>query len=302
MRRSLSYTVPPQWDGRPVKEFLRRGLGLSTRVLVKQKQADHGLLRNGAPCRSVDLLFAGDRLELRLPEETAAYQPVEGPLAILWEDQDYLVVDKPPQMPVHPSPGHDCDSLLNRVAFYYEKTCQSPAFRPLYRLDRDTSGAIAIGKHRVAASAARVEKRYYAVCQGVLSGEGTVDQSIGLAPGSKILRRCGEEGQPAVTHWKALAAAENHTLLELCLETGRTHQIRVHMASLGHPLAGDDLYGGSREKLSRQALHCGRLLVSCPPLGTDLSVACPFPPDLVEAFPWTGKFSPQQSAIVSQRS
>ena len=95
MRRSLSYTVPPQWDGRPVKEFLRRGLGLSTRVLVKQKQADQGLLRNGAPCRSVDLLFAGDRLELRLPEETAAYQPVEGPLAILWEDQDYLVVDKP---------------------------------------------------------------------------------------------------------------------------------------------------------------------------------------------------------------
>ena len=199
MRRSLSYTVPPQWDGRPVKEFLRRGLGLSTRVLVKQKQADHGLLRNGAPCRSVDLLFAGDRLELRLPEETAAYQPVEGPLAILWEDQDYLVVDKPPQMPVHPSPGHDCDSLLNRVASYYQKTHQSPAFRPLYRLDRDTSGAIAIGKHRVAASAARVEKRYYAVCQGELSGPSAWRQGAKFSAGAG---RRGSLPSPTGRPWR----------------------------------------------------------------------------------------------------
>lgn len=293
MRRSVSYTVPSQWEGRPVKEFLRRYLGLSARVLVKQKQTEEGLLKNGLPCRSVDFLSAGDVLELRFPEETVSYEPVKGPLAILWEDQDFLVVDKPPQMPVHPSPGHDRDSLLNRVAYYYQQTMQSPAFRPLYRLDRDTSGALAIGKHRMAASSAQVEKRYYAICQGKLCGEGTVDMPIGLATGSKILRQCGEGGQRAVTHWKALAVGDGHTLLEFRLETGRTHQIRVHMAYLGHPLAGDDLYGGSREKILRQALHCGNLSVLCPPLGVDLTVGSPFPHDLVEAFPWIEPFSPK---------
>lgn len=293
MRRSVSYTVPSQWEGRSVKEFLRRYLGLSARVLVKQKQTEEGLLKNGLPCRSVDLLSTGDVLELRFPEESVNYEPVEGPLTILWEDQDFLVVDKPPKMPVHPSPGHDRDSLLNRVAYYYQQTTQSPAFRPLYRLDRDTSGVLAIGKHRVAASSAQVEKRYYAVCQGVLCGEETVDAPIDLAPGSKILRQCGEGGQRAVTHWKALAAGDGHTLVEFRLETGRTHQIRVHMASLGHPLAGDDLYGGSREKILRQALHCANLSVLCPPLGTELSVNSPFPKDLVEAFPWIEPFSPK---------
>ena len=202
MRRSVSYTVPSEWDGRPVKEFIRRYLGLSSRVLVKQKQTEGGVLKNGEPCRSVDLLAAGDILELCFPEESEQYEPVEGPLSILWESEDYLVVDKPSRMPVHPSPGHDRDSLLNRVAFYYGQTGQSPAFRPLYRLDRDTSGIVAIGKHRVAVSSAQVDKVYYAVCQGELSGCGTVDLPIGLEPGSKIRRQCGE-GQMAVTHWKA---------------------------------------------------------------------------------------------------
>lgn len=249
-------------------------------------------MKNGMPCRSVDLLSAGDVLELRFPVESVCYEPVEGPLSVLWEDEDFLVVDKPPQMPIHPSPGHDRDSLLNRVAYYYRQTMQSPAFRPLYRLDRDTSGAVAIGKHRVAVSSAQVEKRYYAICQGLLLGEGTVNVPIGLAPGSKILRQCGPAGQPAVTHWKALAAEEGHTLLAFHLETGRTHQIRAHMAYMGHPLAGDDLYGGSRARIVRQALHCGALSIQCRPLKTDLSLVCPFPKDLTEAFPWIEKFSP----------
>lgn len=292
MRRSVSYTVPIEWDGRPVKEFIRRYLGLSSRVLVKQKQTEGGVLKNGEPCRSVDLLAAGDILELCFPEESEQYEPVEGPLSILWESEDYLVVDKPSRMPVHPSPGHDRDSLLNRVAFYYGQTGQSPAFRPLYRLDRDTSGIVAIGKHRVAASSAQVDKVYYAVCQGELSGYGTVDVPIGLDQGSKIRRQCGE-GQMAVTHWKALASWEEHTLLQFHLETGRTHQIRVHMAHLGHPLAGDDLYGGSWERISRQALHCGSLKLLCKPLAVDRVVTCPFPGDWLSAFPWTKSFSPE---------
>lgn len=291
MSRTLAYTVPPEWDGRPVKEFVRRFLGLSSRVLVKQKHLTGGLLKNGVPCRSVDLLRQGDVLQLCLPEEREQYEAVEGPLSVLYEDADYLLVDKPPHMPIHPSPGHDRDSLLNRVAFYYRQTGQSPAFRPLYRLDRDTSGIVAVGKHRIAVSAAQVEKIYYAVCQGELFGEGKIDLPIGLEPGSKIRRRCGEGGLPAVTHWRALACQEDCTLVACRLETGRTHQIRVHMAALGHPLAGDDLYGGSRGRISRQALHCGSLSLGCGPLGTALKGDSPFPADMMGAFPWIAGFS-----------
>lgn len=292
MSRTLTYTVPPAWDGRTVKDFARQHLGLSSRAFVKQKYLPGGLVKNGQPCRSVDLLRAGDRLCLTLPQEAETYQAVEGPLSILYEDQDYLAVDKPPAMPVHPSPGHDRDSLLNRVAFHYQRTGQAPAFRPLYRLDKDTSGILLVGKHRAAVSSAQVEKTYYAVCQGELSGDGTVEAPIGLEPGSKIRRCCREDGQPALTHWQVLASQEGHTLLRLRLETGRTHQIRVHMAHLDHPLAGDDLYGGSRQRLCRQALHCGELSLVCKPLGVGLRLAAPFPEDMAAAFPWILPFSP----------
>ena len=170
-------------------------------------------------------------------------------------------------------------------------------FRPLYRLDRDTSGALAVGKHRLAASCAQVGKVYYGVAQGELSGSGRIDTPIGLAPGSKIRRQCGEGGQPATTHWQALARGGGFTLLAFRLETGRTHQIRTHMARLGHPLAGDDLYGGARERMGRQALHCGQLELRCPPLGLEAVFCCPFPPDLLQAFPWAAPFSPDLNPL-----
>ena len=136
MSRVLQFKVPPEWEGRTVKDFARQYLGLSSRSFVKQKHLPNGLLRNGNPCRSIDVLSGGDVLTLNLPEENPVYQPVAGPLDILWEDEDYLVVAKPPGMPVHPSPGHDRDSLLNRVAYYCQEKGQQYAFRPLYRLDR----------------------------------------------------------------------------------------------------------------------------------------------------------------------
>ncbi len=282
--RRLEYKIPPECDGMTVRDFIRRRLGFSARLLSEQKRQEGGLLKNGLSCRSSDLLRPGDSLMLLLPEEKEVYPAVETELSVLWETGDFLAVDKPPGMPVHPSPGHDRDSLLNAVAYHYQATGQSPAFRPLYRLDKDTSGIIVIGKHRAAASA-RLEKHYFAVCQGELSGSGTVDVPIGLQPGSKILRECGH-GDRAVTHWQAIVSFEGHTLLSLWLETGRTHQIRAHMAFLGHPLAGDDLYGGSLSKLCRQALHCGRVRVSCPSLFAEKLLTADFSPDLRAAFPW----------------
>lgn len=283
--RVLEYPVPPECGGMQVKEFARGYLGFSARAFTAQKYLENGMLRNGESCRSIDVLQAGDVLSFRLAEEAAEYPAVETELSVLFENEDYLAVDKPPGMPVHPSPGHDWDSLLNAVAYHYRQTGQSHAIRPLYRLDRDTSGIVLLGKHRAAVSSAAVQKRYYAVCEGVLSGGGTVDVPIGLKEGSKIVRECGH-GERAVTHWRALASQGGHTLLEIRLETGRTHQIRAHFSGLGFPLAGDDLYGGTREAIKRQALHCGRLWLSCRALSINQEFQTDFPAHLRGAFPW----------------
>ena len=283
--RVLKYVVPLSCQGMTVKDFARRELGLSARMLTKQKLQENGILKNGVPCRTVDILAEGDVLTFSLPEEEMHYPAEPVPLHILWETEDYLAVEKPWGMPIHPSPGHGRDSLLNAAAYYYETTGQRLLFRPLYRLDRDTSGIVLLGKHRAAVSSAVVEKRYYAVCEGVLSGSGTIDVPIGLAPGSKILRACGS-GERAVTHWEAVTAFENHTLLSLKLDTGRTHQIRAHMAYSGYPLAGDDLYGGSREHISRQALHCGWINLKNPALSLSITLFSEFPSDIRDAFPW----------------
>lgn len=284
MTRLLEYLISPECGGLTVKDFSKKRLDFSTRVLAELKRED-GILKNGASCRVTEKLLAGDRLVFRLPEEQKEYPAAPLPLKILFENEDYLIVDKPPAMPIHPSPGHDRDSLLNAVAFHYQETGQSCLFRPLYRLDRDTGGVIAVGKHRLAVSAAQVEKRYFAVCEGLLSGEGIIDLPIGLRPGSKIVRECGS-GAPAVTHWKAIRSENGCTLLSLRLETGRTHQIRAHLSAVGHPLAGDDLYGGSRELIGRQALHCGWVRLRCPALGMDRDFIADFPLDFRAAFPW----------------
>lgn len=296
MTRLLEYCIPPECEGLTIKDFSKKRLDFSTRVLAELKRRD-GILKNGVSCRVTEKLLAGDRLAFRLPEEQKEYPAAPLPLKILFENEDYLIVDKPPAMPIHPSPGHDKDSLLNAAAFHYQETGQSCLFRPLYRLDRDTGGVIAVGKHRLAVSAARVEKRYYAVCQGLLSGEGTIDLPIGLRSGSKIVRECGG-GAPAVTHWKAIRSENGCTLLSLRLETGRTHQIRAHLSTVGHPLAGDDLYGGSRELIGRQALHCGWVRLCCPALGMDRDFISDFPLDFRAAFPWL----PELKTILKEES
>lgn len=269
-----------------MKEYARRVLGFSSRAFTKQKYIEKGIVLNGKACLSTSHLKVGDTLTFLLPEENLVYPPVDLPISILWEDEDYLAVEKGAGMPVHPSPGHDADSLLHAVAYYCQSKGEGYAFRPLYRLDKDTSGILLVGKNRLAVSSARVEKQYYAVCEGKLSGSGVIDLPIGLAPGSKILRQAGH-GERAVTHWRALAEEEGHTLLALRLETGRTHQIRAHLSFLGHPLAGDDLYGGSRRLIGRQALHCGRAVLTCGPLGlASKQLSSELPCDIREAFPW----------------
>lgn len=284
--RVLRFTVPSACDGQSLRQFARGYLGFSARILTEQKQLKNGILRNGKPCRTIDILSSGDELEFSLPEEKMPkYEAVPCDLEILWENEDFLTVHKPANMPIHPSSGHNRDSLLNAVAYYYKKSKQNHVFRPLYRLDRDTTGIVLLAKNRVAAQGAVLEKTYFSVCQGILMGEGCITLPIGLEPGSKIRRTVGH-GQQAETKWTALAHGDDHTLLVLRLGTGRTHQIRVHMAALGHPLAGDDFYGGDCSRIHRQALHCGELVLTHPLLDLRKTVHCGFPQDIIKAFPW----------------
>ncbi len=284
--RRLRYIIPEGWDGAAVKGFAKGYLGLSARALAGQKFPG-GMLVNGEDSRVTRVLRAGDELCLMLPEEPMRYPPAELPLDVLYEDEDFLILNKAPGMPVHPSPGHDCDSVLNAVSWYYGNSGQPHIVRPLYRLDKDTSGALALAKHKIAAGAV-IEKEYLAVCEGELYGSGRIEAPIGLKEGSKIVRSCGA-GQPAATRFWALGREDGYTLLKLRLETGRTHQIRVHMAHIGHPLAGDDLYGGNRERIKRQALHCVHLKVSCRAVGFGGDFSAKVPEDMLGAFslmPW----------------
>ena len=243
------------------RNYLRHICGLTARSMTVLKYAEGGITRSGSLLRSCDTVHAGDVIELHLPGDVNDIAPVEGTLDILFEDDYLLVVNKPPAMPVHPTKVHQTDTLANIVSFYQAQKGERYAFRALNRLDKDTSGCVVIAKDRLtyALTQPTVEKRYIAVCEGILDRPGVIDAPIDLAPDSKIRRCVSLSGKPAVTEYTPLKCERGHTLVSLTLRTGRTHQIRCHMSSIGHPLAGDDLYGGSLSLIKRQALHCARI-------------------------------------------
>lgn len=279
--KTIGFSVPPEYHGTQAKAFLKRECGVSGRLLSQCKKIPNGLLKNGRPIWAVDTVSAGDMITLALPPEHNQMPPQELPVSVVWEDDYLLILNKPPQMPVHPSPGHDDGTLCNFVSFYQKQKGEDWFFRPINRLDQNTSGLVLGGKDAYTAFALKkVKKTYYAVCQGELCGEGVIDAPIRLKEGHGIQRETGLGGKPAVTHWRALAWGKGHTLLALTLETGRTHQIRVHLSSIGHPLAGDDFYGGRMEHMKRQALHCGEMELTHPVFSSKIRVSAPFPDDL----------------------
>lgn len=281
--RLLKFTVPAEFDGALLKVFLRRGCGLSSHLMVSLKQTENGILLNGRHARVIERVAAGDTVTLSLPAEDCPVEPAALPLTVVYEDAHLLVLNKRAGMPVHPtSCGHQSDTLANAVSFYMRQRGERYAFRPLNRLDKDTTGLVLTAKEPYSAYRLKtgVEKQYTAVCEGVFSGSGTVDAPIRIKDGHTIERIAGNGGQRAVTHYKAIKCLDNHTLARFALETGRTHQIRVHMAYLGHPLAGDEMYGGSRELIARQALHCGEISFKHPVTGEKIELSAPLPDDM----------------------
>ncbi len=280
----LKFTVPPEYDGETVQTFLRQYHGFSWRMVVRLKHTENGMTVNGELRRSIDRIYVGEELVLRLPEDAIRVEEADLPLNVVYEDESLLVVDKPPYLAVHPSAFKPEPTLANAVVGYYAKQGQSHAFRPTNRLDRNTSGLLLTAKnsHVAYALAHKVDKTYLAIVLGKLEGEGVIDQPIRVKEGCTITREVGEGGKESRTHYEALATDGTVTLVRLWLETGRTHQIRVHMSWLGFPLAGDTMYGTDETVLSRHALHCAEMAFTHPLTSERVQLNSPLPSDMRE--------------------
>lgn len=276
MTRELMFTVPVENVGDTAEKFLRKH-GFSRKLITKLKHSG-GLTRGGAILRSVDTLNAGDRVCVRIEDSGAIIPNPDIKADIAFENEDVVVFDKPPGIAVHPSIVHYGDTLGNLFAALYPES----AFRPIHRLDKDTSGLCACAKNKLAASllGTGVEKTYYAVTDGEIAQSGEISAPIGRADGSIIKREVRADGQPAVTLYKPILFKNGRTLLEITLKTGRTHQIRVHFSYIGFPLCGDDMYGGDRTEITRQALHCGKMRFKLPITGELTEIESPLPEDI----------------------
>lgn len=273
MDRVLEYEIPSEYDGANITTVLKRHFKISTNLIKDLKKYKEGIQVNGEHRRVVDFVAKGDILKITI-RDTASENivPTDIPLDIVYEDEDVLVINKPPNMPTHPSMGNYENSLANGVMYYYKSKGEERVFRAVNRLDKDTSGLMAVAKNsyihaRLGEEIQKKElkRKYMCIVCGDVEHDGTVDAPIRRADGSVINRIVAPDGQRAVTHYRVIKRYREYTLLEMELETGRTHQIRVHMAYIGHPLVGDTKYGKNRkapDNIKYQALYSYKLKFS----------------------------------------
>lgn len=282
MPKQINFTVPQEYDNVNALTFLRKYCGLSSRMITRLKREKDGILQDGKILRTVDAVFSGSIVQINMPDEKINIVPIAGNPDILYEDSYIFIANKPPFMPVHPVKQHQSDTLANIISFYSMQKGESFTFRAINRLDKDTSGAVFIAKDRFIANQVKFSlyKTYYAICEGFIKEGGTIDAPIALKKDSKMIREITPDGAKAVTHYKVIKSNEKYSFLEITLETGRTHQIRCHMSSIGFPLAGDDMYGGSLEKIPRQALHCGKISFTHPITKEEITVNAKLPDDM----------------------
>ncbi|TFE25793.1 RluA family pseudouridine synthase [Cohnella luojiensis] len=274
----MDIRLPDQLTGAPMS-VISRHLPLPPKLVTKLLQTRGCVLH-------------GPSLRLHLfPRETRDFPSDWMELNILYEDEFTLIVNKPAGIEVHPSEKGQRKTLAHAVAAYYEMSGQDVRIRHVHRIDKDTTGPVLYAKNEFAHyqydKAMRektIERIYVALAEGYVEGnKGRIDKPIGQDRHHSTRRRVSDTGDPAVTHYEVMERLSDHTLVRLRLETGRTHQIRVHMSSINHPLAGDGLYGGKRGVISRQALHGERLIWSHPWTGDKQQVSAPLPDDLIQA-------------------
>jgi 23S rRNA pseudouridine1911/1915/1917 synthase len=289
--RYLPLSIGPDLAGLEVNTLLRRHLGLSGTVLRRVKWLPDGITVDGVKVTVRYRVSADQVLSVRLsdPEGTEQPVPADGPLDIVYEDDDLVVVSKAPGVLVHPSHGHYDDTVGNFLMGRWQAADSAAGFHPVHRLDKGTSGLLVVAKHAHGQEKLKNQlhtgsfrRVYLAFCDGAPQPlSGVIDAPIGLADGSQVARAIRPDGQSARTRYRTLTQKDGRSLVELELDTGRTHQIRVHMASLGCPLTGDFLYGTEAPDLiARPALHSAHLELSHPITGAMLAFDAPLPEDM----------------------
>ena len=267
MKRIFTYKITEKDVGKTVGTFLLEHEYTPTCIKFLKK-AENLITVNGKWEFVNKVLQENDILEtVFLDDENSENIPsVEMPLDIVYEDEDVLVLNKPPKLPIHPTKGYEYHSLANGVVHYYEKQGIPFVFRSINRIDKDTTGLVIVAKNMLSGSILgeamrnrEIRRTYLAVTEGELPESGTIDLPIGRREGSAVERCIDENGAKAVTHYERLYYANGHSLAQIRLETGRTHQIRLHMRAIGHPLPADVLYNENFAVIGRHALHSWKL-------------------------------------------
>ncbi len=294
--RKLEYKIDETWDGKTVKALLQHE-GFSSRVISGLKKNPKGICIGNKKVTVLKVLHTGDTLIIRVrnrPEDEAADRilPADIPVEVLYEDEDVAVVNKPADLPTHAAQNNHDRTLGNAMAFHWQQQNKRYIYRPISRLDKDTTGVLLIAKNAHAAGklgnalkAKEIKRRYIALVSGFLQGEGTVSLPILRCEDSIIKRRVGSPAEEndqtrAVTHYRVLESGEAYSVVLLQLETGRTHQIRVHMSAIGHPLCGDWLYGQENGLTKRPALHSYDVSFQHPLSGEMMKFTASLPKDM----------------------
>ena len=292
----MEIIIDGKHQGALLRDYLRYEIGMSRALLVKLKKDENGILLNGERVTVRAVLSEGDRLSLAIEDEAEDENPylqaIEIPVDIIYEDDELVVVNKPSDMVTHTTHGHYEDSLANALYARYKGLGRAFVFRAINRLDRDTSGAVLVSKDRLSAfklsralQNGEIDKRYIAIVRGKLEGSGEITGYICRCGDSIITRRvCSAEEKGADwahTRYRALYSSEEYSVILATPVTGRTHQLRLHFSSVGHPIVGDTMYGGEGKEINRQALHAITLGFPLPSNGEKNTFYAPLPSDML---------------------
>lgn len=289
MKRLFHYTISSDFDGETLLSYLKYKQ-FSSQIITHLKRTENGILLNGVWGRVRDILHTGDILTITLIELEGSKNiiPSPIPLHIVYEDEDLMIINKSANTPIHPSQGNYDNTLANAVAHYYAQKGEPFIYRCINRLDRDTTGLLILAKHMYSASLLsnmvqnrEIHREYLALATGLVPDFGIIEAPIGRLDGSTI-ERCIDEinGDYARTHFHRISFQNGYSLVSLKLDTGRTHQIRVHMKHIGHPLPGDFLYNPDYSIIERQALHSYRLVFVHPITNEKMEFTAPLPEDM----------------------
>lgn len=285
----LEYTAQQKDAGLKLMDLLHQSMDLSGRMIRRSKK-EKGIKLNGQRVSLNSRIRKGDTITIDMKMETNIFEPQDIPVHVVYEDADLLIVNKQPFLVVHPTKGHPSGTLANGIAKLFLDEGLDIKIRFINRLDRDTSGLMMIAKNPYAQTviseqmiADEVVKEYTAIVMGRLEKDkGTINAKIGLENEEDIERKVLENGKPCVTHYQVIERFKNASLVKIRLETGRTHQIRVHFKHIGHSLFGDILYGGNHDIINRQALHCSRMVFKLARPSKEIELKADLPEDMLK--------------------